>query len=176
MFKKAYVPIRKLAMLTAAAALVLGFTGTAEATEVWLQAGNGGGINVGTVTVTNDGTYLTVVYSVTEPKYEIIETHAAFDSVSDTCDYVPQTRKGNVQTGKFPYVTFYQPGGGVTEVTLPPIPLSELGDPLEGDVLCIAAHAVVALVEKQTAWGAGYEFLDDRNWSMYFTHVVQYDD
>ena len=173
MFKKAYVPIRKLAMLTAAAALVLGFTGTAEATEVWLQAGNGGGINVGTVAVTNDGIYLTVVYSVTEPKYEIIETHAAFDSVSDTCDYVPQTRKGNVRTGKFPYVTFYQPGGGVTEVTHT-IPLSDFDpSPSAGEELCIAAHAVVALVEKQTAWGAGYEFEDDRNWSMYFTHVVQ---
>lgn len=64
------------------------------------------------------------------------------------------------------------PTPGVTEVTHT-ISLSDLGDPLPLDVLCIAAHAVVALVDKQSAWGYGYEFEDDRNWSMYFTYEVQ---
>ncbi len=66
--------MRKLAVLPAAAALVLGLAGTAEAAEVVvpLQAGNGGGIAVGDVTVNDDGTYLIVVYT-TEP-WEILET------------------------------------------------------------------------------------------------------
>jgi len=66
--------MRKLAVLPAAAALVLGLAGTAEAAEVVvpLQAGNSGGIAVGDVTVNDDGTYLIVVHT-TEP-WEILET------------------------------------------------------------------------------------------------------
>ena len=75
MFKKVSCPMRNLAMLPAAAALVLGLAGTAEAAEVVvpLQAGNSGGIAVGDVTVNDDGTYLIVVYTTTEP-WEILET------------------------------------------------------------------------------------------------------
>ncbi len=75
MFKKVSCPMRNLAMLPAAAALVLGLAGTAEAAEVVvpLQAGNSGGITVGDVTVNDDGTYLIVVYTTTEP-WEILET------------------------------------------------------------------------------------------------------
>ncbi len=66
--------MRKLAVLPAAAALVLGLAGTADAAEVVvpLQAGNSGDIAVGDVTVNDDGTYLIVVYT-TEP-WEILET------------------------------------------------------------------------------------------------------
>jgi len=65
----------KLAVLPAAAALVLGLAGTSEAAEVGvpLQAGNSGGIAVGDVTVNDDGTYLTVLSTTTEP-LEILET------------------------------------------------------------------------------------------------------
>ncbi len=75
MFKKVSCPMRKLAMLPAAAALVLGLAGTAEAAEVVvpLQAGNSGGIAVGDVTVNDEGTYQIVVYTTTEP-WEILET------------------------------------------------------------------------------------------------------
>ncbi len=75
MFKKISCPMRKLAVFPAAAALVLGLAGTAEAAEVVvpLQAGNSGGIAVGNVTVNDDGTYLIVVYTTTEP-WEILET------------------------------------------------------------------------------------------------------
>ena len=75
MFKKVSCPMRKLAVLPAAAALFLGLAGTAEAAEVVvpLQAGNSGGIAVGDVTVNDDGTYPIVVYTTTEP-WEILET------------------------------------------------------------------------------------------------------
>ena len=75
MLKKVSCPMKKLAVLPAAAALVLGLAGTAEAAEVVvpLQAGNSGGITVGDVTVNDDGTYLIVVYTTTEP-WEILET------------------------------------------------------------------------------------------------------
>ena len=74
MFKQVSCPMRKLAVLPATAALVLGLAGTAEAAEVVvpLQAGNSGGIAVGDVTVNDDGTYLIVV-NTTEP-WEILET------------------------------------------------------------------------------------------------------
>jgi outer membrane protein OmpA-like peptidoglycan-associated protein len=67
--------MRKLAVLPAAAALVLGLAGTAEAADVRvpLQAGNSGGIVVGDVTVNDDGAYLTVLSATTEP-WEILET------------------------------------------------------------------------------------------------------
>jgi outer membrane protein OmpA-like peptidoglycan-associated protein len=66
--------MRKLAVFPAAAALVLGLAGTAEAAEVVvpLQAGNSAGVAVGDVTVNDDGTYLIVVHT-TEP-WEILET------------------------------------------------------------------------------------------------------
>ncbi len=74
MFKQGSCPMRKLAVLPATAALVLGLAGTAEAAEVVvpLQAGNSAGIAVGDVTVNDDGTYLIVV-NTTEP-WEILET------------------------------------------------------------------------------------------------------
>ena len=60
--------------------------------------------------------------------------------------------------------------------------------PLPADddtVLCIAAHALVAivgldefgdpyLVNEDSAWGMGTEFENDRNWSMYFNYTVHY--
>ena len=75
MFKKISCPMRKLAVLLAVAALVLGLAGTAQAAEVVvpLQAGNSGGIAVGNVTVNDDGTYLVMVYTTKEP-WEILET------------------------------------------------------------------------------------------------------
>lgn len=78
-FKRGSRPMRKLAVLPAAAALVLGLAGTAEAAEVRvpLQAGNSGGSVVGDVTANHDGAYLTVLSAVlsgtTEPR-EILET------------------------------------------------------------------------------------------------------
>ncbi len=78
-FKRGSRPMKKLAVLPAAAALVLGLAGTAEASDVRapLQADNSGGIVVGDVIVNDDGTYLTVLSAVlsgtTEPR-EIFET------------------------------------------------------------------------------------------------------
>ncbi len=75
MFKKISCPMRKLAVLPAVAALVLGLAGTAQAAEVVvpLQAGNSGGVAVGDVTVNDDGTYLVMVYTAKEP-WDILET------------------------------------------------------------------------------------------------------
>ena len=186
-------------MLTAAAALALGFAGTANADplEVDLEAGNSGGFMAGTVTVHNDASDLTVVYEIdTEtfvwtppPKshgnqvaheevvvvWEILQTHLAVVSDNE-CDNVPQTKNGNVKTGWFPYATSYEPGSGVWK--------EEYTIPLPADtdaMLCIAAHAVVAIVEdvdgvptvihSESAWGIGTEFENDRNWSMYFNYT-----
>ncbi len=171
--------MRKLATLAAAAALVLGFAGSAAAeapTVVNLQAGNSGGFSVGTVSVHNDDIDLTVTYTITEAGWEILETHLAVDT-DPTCAGVPQTGKGNPKIGKFPDFTSFEPGDGVKEVTRP-FSLNDLGAQVDDD-LCIAAHALVAMVDsefvvtvEESAWGDGDLFANDRNWSMYFIYTV----
>ncbi len=75
MFKKVICPMRKIAVLPTAAAVVLGLAGTAEAAELVEphQPRNSGGVAVGDVTINDDGTYLMVVHAATEP-WKIIET------------------------------------------------------------------------------------------------------
>ncbi len=173
--------MRKLTMLTAAAALVLGFAGTAEATG--LHAGKDDVGTHGAVTVSNTISDLIVTYSLNEPGWEFLETHLAVDPDDETCANVPQTKKGHPKTGHFPYATSHDPGDNVTQVTHEISLLLDLGDPMLGDVLCIAAHALVAVVEEiegvptvideQSAWGDGDQFADDRNWAMYFTYTMQ---
>lgn len=88
---------------------------------------------VGTVTVTDDGTHLTVLFE-TDPGWLMTETHLAVgDSVAD----VPTNRKGNPKIGQFPYSAEHDPAVDTVEYE---IPLSWV--PNDGD-LTVAAHAVV---------------------------------
>jgi hypothetical protein len=87
---------------------------------------------VGNVTVSDDGTNLTVVYQVMDG-YVITETHLA---VGD----VPQTKKGNPKVGNFAYSGTHDSVSTVTYV----VPLADVDT--SGGELVVAAHAVVVAV------------------------------
>ena len=174
--------MRTLASLLAAAAIAafgLGFPGTAHAADfvVDLTADNGDGvtgINVGTVTVSDNGGSFDVTYATTSP-WVIVEIHTHADA-DDDCTNVPQTKKGSPKIGKFDFATEYTLATAVTSAT------HTIAD--IADVFCVAAHAVVFDptadadlqaafdLTEETAWGdgdGGTEFQDDRGWATYFT-------
>lgn len=153
-----------LAVLSVATALMP--SGTAEAdcgsaAEVTLYGGQV--IEVGTVTIWNDDTYLYVSYS-TGGGWVLNETHL---SVATSLYDIPQTRSGNPIPGKFRYKTEYDPA--VTEFTY----VIDAGEWYqEGIELFIAAHAVVELDGYETAWADGLDF-PGNNWATYFTYIMQ---
>ena len=93
-------------------------------------------IDAGDVKVWNDDANLYVQY-VTEGGWELVETHL---HVATSLQDIPQTKKGNPIPGQFEYFMYHDPP--VTEYTYA-IPLT--WDPCTE--LCIAAHAVVRLVD-----------------------------
>ena len=109
-------------------------------------------IDVGTVTVSDDGSSVTVQYNVNPPWY-ITETHVA---VADTCAGIPQTKKGNLIPGKFPEGDddLAEVGSATYVLELP----ESWSNPI-----CIAAHAVVVkkvdgeVVQEETAWSGDEE-------------------
>ncbi|MEY1640182.1 hypothetical protein [Tenuifilum osseticum] len=133
-------------------------------TVVMLTAGQH--IDAGTVTVGNDANFLYVTYT-SANGYLINETHLYVGPKSG----VPVNKKGNPQIGQFPYgETFTTP---VNEVTYQ----FNLAD--FDDCFIVAAHAVVSkydgttIVDQQTAWGAGNQFIVSGSWAMYFDYCKQ---
>jgi hypothetical protein len=124
---------------------------------------------VGTVTVSNDGTYLYITYATWNP-WVITETHVA---VATSLQGIPQTKSGNPKVGQFPYK--HEDLGGVTSDPYT-IPLADLSAG-SGDTLVIAAHAVVEIpcCREETAWGdCGISFpFPGNNWALYFEYLVQ---
>jgi len=106
-----------------------------EPYEATLYAGQN--IDVGTVSVWNDGTNLYVKYE-TADGWQMRETHLA---VATSLEGIPQTKKGNPKVGKFTYQTEHDPW--VTACTHV-INLAELGSDVKK--LYIAAHAKVCKV------------------------------
>lgn len=98
--------------------------------ETTLIAGQN--MDVGTVSVWDDGTTLYVVYTVSDP-WEITETHL---QVTSDFDSIPTTKKNNPIPGQFDYTEDHDPA--VATFTYE-IPLADLG----GTTISIAAHAVV---------------------------------
>lgn len=139
-------------------------TGECEPTEVTLLAGQT--INSGTVTVSNDASYIYVTYTTTEG-WVLSQTHLY---VGD-CALIPVNNPGNPIPGQFPYTSAHN---NVTSYTYQ-IPISRI--PLEG-CGCIAAHAVVKkynssnqLIDTQTGWGEGVRInLSGGNWGMKFDY------
>lgn len=95
----------------------------------------GQNIEVGNVSVWNDGENLYVKYEITEEGWFLTETHLA---VATSLDDIPQ-KNGNPPPGQFPYSREYDLADQVTEDTYV-IPLDGQG---VGTKLFIAAHAVV---------------------------------
>ena len=138
--------------------------GECEPTVVTLLAGQT--INSGTVTVTNDASYIYVTYATTNG-WVLSQTHLY---VGD-CALIPVNNPGNPIPGQFPYTSAHN---NINTYTYQ-IPISRI--PLEG-CGCIAAHAVVKkynsanqLVDTQTGWGNGVRInLSGGNWGMKFDY------
>lgn len=141
--------------------------GECPATEVTLIAGQS--INAGTISVTNDASFIYVTYT-TAPGWYMTQTHLY---VGD-CALIPVNNPGNPIPGQFPY------GNGslnnVTSVTYQ-VPISVM--PADG-CGCIAAHCVVkqlnssgGTIQTQTGWGQGSLInLSGGNWGMKFGYCT----
>jgi hypothetical protein len=133
-------------------------------TETALIAGQT--INAGTVSVTNDGSYIYVTYTTTGG-WVLSQTHLY---VGD-CALIPVNNPGNPIPGQFPFVSTHN---NVTTYTYQ-VPLSRIP---EGTCGCIAAHAVVKQynasnqqIGQETAWGNGVRInLSGGNWGMKFDY------
>lgn len=136
-------------------------------TEVALIAAKN--INIGTVTVTNDGGFAYVTYATTGG-WEMAKTHLA---VTDAFDKLPQNKSGNPTPGRFPYKAVHDPPVATYCYTIPL-------EGLKGNELYVAAHAEVQILEsfggirEETAWAEGEQF-PGANWAMYFTHALGLD-
>lgn len=137
-------------------------------TTVALLAGQT--IDVGTVTIANDGANLCVTYATTGNWY-LTENHL---DIALSPDEIPQTGSGNPRPGQFTY----------SHVLTTPVQsdehcftLAELGY-LPGDLLYVAAHSQVirmedgVTVQGETAWGDGLPF-PGANWATYMAHTIQ---
>ncbi|MBE9514360.1 MAG: hypothetical protein IMY83_04940, partial [Chloroflexi bacterium] len=135
-------------------------------------------ITVGEVRVWNDGTTLYVEYAITDPDWEITETHV---HVAGDAGDIPQTEakgKGKGNTGGNPIPGHFAQGmphdPGVTGYTYE---FDLEFEPCQ-DVY-IAAHAVVVngtdpdYLWEETAWAAGEDFIG-KNWATYFKYHVQF--
>ena len=144
----------------------------ASATPITLWAARN--LNVGIVTVSNDGNDLTIMICM-ENGWRIIESHV---SVHTDCGLIPQTGSGNAIPGKF----IWKKGTEPQSCHSYSIPLSTIDQGVApDDVLCIAVHAVVKKkceVTDETAWAccpcgsAPHEF-PGKKWDYCFWYTVQ---
>ena len=163
--------MRKFIVISIVLLMLAGFAITSSAQPVTVTLFAGQTLLVGTLTVEVVGDNLEVTYEITEPGWELLETHL----------YVGENSPKKSAPGKFPYKDEEELGEGVTLVEY-----SILLSSFEGSVLYIAAHAelidkltweeideVIVFLE-ETAWATGEEegfacIPPCRNWAMYFT-------
>ena len=91
------------------------------------------GIEVGTITVNDDGTTITVTYQITEPGWMIDATHLYVGPENG----IPSGKKGNIKNGHFPFGGEHTPAETTVEIILTD------DDYPTGDYV-IAAHADVS--------------------------------
>jgi len=123
-------------------------------------------IDTGTVTISNDGSSITITYATNDP-WVITAVHLA---VADSLAGIPQNSNSNPRPGHFPINTTYDPP--VTSVTF----IIPLGNFVPGETLYIGAQAEVSAPGgsggSQTAWGFGPRF-GGHNWATYINYTVQ---
>ena len=137
--------------------------GTCPATVTPLFAGQT--INAGSVTVTNDSSFIYVTY-LTANGYTLTQTHLYVGN----CALIPVNNPGNPIPGQFPYKSTHS---NLTSYTYA-VPISAIGINNCG---CIAAHAVVVklsatgqVIDQQTAWGDGIRVNLNGNWATNFAY------
>ncbi len=129
----------------------------------------GQNIEVGSVSVIENGTNLEVTYTITDPNWTIVETHL----YTGDCGQQPMNGQGNPQVGRFPYKEVHDPAVSTFTYSIDLLGLSDSG--------CIAAHAVVVSADgtiTHTAWGEGDSYGVDQdgnpgnNWAMIFGYTM----
>lgn len=132
---------------------------------------------VGTICLEDDfnTNTLTVKYNITEPGWEITQIHFV---VKDDQDDIPQTRKGNMIPGQFPYSESFTEG--VTGYTLT-IPFGDFDAEGCDDTkdYYAAAHCVVQLLDAddnvlqtETGWANG-SITPGNNWGEIFSFQME---
>ena len=123
-------------------------------------------IDTGTVTISNDGTSITITYATNDP-WVITAVHLA---VADSLAGIPQNGNHNPLPGHFPINTTYNPPVTSVSFTIP------LGSFTPGETLFIGAQAEVTAPGgqggSQTGWGFGPRF-GGHNWATYINYTVQ---
>ncbi len=147
--------MKKFIVLSIVLLMLAGFAITSSAMDVTLYAGQT--INVGNLNVVVSGGNLVVTYAIDAP-WVLVETHL----------YVGTSPPAKSAPGQFPY----GPGGAVYTISL-----TELNAEL-GDILYIAAHAVVTNTCEETAWARrcfnydwDFRIPPGKNWASYFEFI-----
>jgi hypothetical protein len=159
--------MKKFIVLSIVLLMLAGFVITASAEELVVGRKH---ILVGELTVEVVGVNLVVTYTITDPEWELLETHLYVGTVVPT----------KSAPGQFPYgpESEYATDDGYS------IPLSVLP---ESDSFFIAAQAEIGKIDeygapvlddpdpeigeqiKETTWAEGDEIRPEKNWAMYFT-------
>jgi len=138
--------------------------------------GDGTGATVGMVDVSYDGENIAVKFTTEEP-YRLLEAHAA---AAAECADIPQNKKGNPKVGRFELGWNSPSLAGETEVGLSPLVATSYAP---GDVICIAAHAVVYNAEggetveeaientMESAWADG-DLFAGKSWATHFPFEI----
>jgi hypothetical protein len=154
-------------------------------------------IIAGTVTVSNDGTNLSVMYNLTLDPWLLGETHVAVGIMDADGSFagIPMTGSGNPKVGKFPYSEEHDPINNPITQWTETIELAALEEALGVDLVAgsqiyVAAHAeivivglvdddndpdtpdVLGIVEDETGWGDGDSF-PGSNWATYINYTIQ---
>jgi hypothetical protein len=152
--------MKKFIVLSIVLLMLAGFGITSSAEVVTLLADQT--IEVGTLTVEVVGGNLEVTYTITNPEWQLGETHL----------YVGTSIPTKSAPGRFPY----GPGGAVYTIALTDFggvfPLyiaaqAEIGkvDPVTGDPVL---DPNTGLQIEETAWADGIQIRSGKNWAMYF--------
>ena len=182
--------MKKFIVLSIVLLMLAGFAITSSAEDVTLLAGQT--IEVGTLKVEVVGDNLEVTYEITDPGWELLETHL----------YVGYTNPEELTSapGQFPYSEEHD--SAVFTVTYT-ISISEIDSYKlkggkkwvvdekavigPGDPIYIAAQAEIGMIDKdgepvldendeqieETAWAEGEQIREGKNWAMYFTFTVE---
>ena len=187
--------MRKFIVISIVLLMIAGFAITSSAEVVTLWAGQT--IEVGTLKVEVVDGNLEVTYTITEPEWELLETHL----------YVGYTNPElylNSAPGQFPYSEEYDPAVFASTYT---ILISDIDSyklkggkkwvvddiAVPGDVIYIAAQAEVRkpeidpdtgeqmvdpdtgelIYQEETAWAEGVPIRPDKNWAMYFEFELE---
>jgi hypothetical protein len=180
-------------ILTFCMLALLSVVASAESKTVELLAGQFID-DAGTVTVSYEDGELCVTYD-TENGWRLVETHFA---IAESPGDIPQNKNGNPKVGHFPYgddeLGEYDGDVNLIGGEVDYEECIELELEPGNHIIIIAAHASllnldeiigyvedpelepgelgVPIYQQETGWGDGLEFVDGKNWAMYFEFTV----